>query len=68
VNLSRLEVDKATGGTYRFWQYTARKAVTNPKGTAFGIACKDLDEREYLYDWKGEERSVGCDYIEFSPL
>ena len=53
-----------------FWSYSARKAVTNPTGLLMpGVACKDLDEREYLYDWKNEEeRYVGCDYIEFSPL
>jgi hypothetical protein len=68
VNLSRFEPDKVEGVRYPFWRYTARKAVTNPNGEFLGRSCKGFDEAEYLYDWRGEEHALGCEYIQFSVL
>jgi hypothetical protein len=68
VNLSRFEADKQEGISYPFWKYTARRAVTNPNGVFLGTSCKGFDEDEYLYDWRSEEHSIGCDYIQFSVL
>lgn len=68
VQLSRFEPYKPKGSTITFWKYTAKKAVTNKQGSDWLVACKDMDENEYLYDWMSKERMVGCDYIEFSPI
>ena len=67
INLSRFERVQSSPGI-TFWIYYAKKAVTNPKGSVFmDMTCKDLDEKEYLYDWKEEkDLKLGCEYIEFS--
>lgn len=68
VELSRFEPESPKGKLV-FWNYIARKAVTNPEGSfAPGVSCKGLDESGYLYGWKSKEHALGCDYIEFSPL
>ncbi len=68
VQVSRFTADRQGG--YRFWQYYARKVVTNPDGVwlpgAPPILCKEQDQREYLYDWRSQERFVGCDYVKFT--
>lgn len=33
-----------------------------------GVACKDLDEEEYVFDWKSKDYTFACDYVRFSPL
>jgi hypothetical protein len=69
VQLSRFEPDRLKDSKLIFWKYVARKAVTNPQGSFFpGASCKGFDEGEYVYDWKSKEHSLGCDYVEFSPL
>jgi hypothetical protein len=69
VQLSRFEPEKLKDTSLVFWKYIARKAVTNPNGEFFpGASCKNLDESEYIYDWRSKEHSLGCDYIEFSAL
>lgn len=69
VQLCRLEPERSKDSKSIFWKYIARKAITNPQGSFYpGLSCKDLDEGEYLYDWKSKEISLGCDYIEFSVL
>lgn len=71
VQLSRFVSETPTPDIPSFvvWKYTARKAITNPDGTLqLGISCRDLDQGEYLYDWKDKDRQLGCDYIKFSPL
>lgn len=70
VQLSRFEPDKLKGSELVVWKYIAKKAITNRQGLAMpGIACKDLDENEYIFDWKPKTpHAVNCDYIEFSPL
>lgn len=65
VQLSRFEPVKS--GNITFWNYISRKAITNPKGTVFvNLSCGDLDQKEYLYDWRSQEQAMQCDYINFS--
>lgn len=71
VQLSRFEPEKTELGdsTITFWKYIAKKAITNPKGTLMGLgSCSELDEDEYMYDWRSKEHHMNCDYIEFSPF
>jgi len=69
VQLSRFEPESLKDSKYVFWKYIAQKAVTNRKGLLTpGMACKDLDEDEYVYDWRHKEHALGCDYINFSVL
>lgn len=69
VQLSRFEPESLKDSKLVFWKYVAKKAVTNRQGLLMpGVACKDLDEDEYVYDWRSKEHALGCDYIEFSPL
>jgi len=69
VQLTRFEPEKLEISSHVVWKYIARKAVTNPNGVLFpGTLCKNLDETEYTYDWRSKEYSLGCDYLEFSPI
>lgn len=69
VQLSRFEPEKMKDSKLEFWKYIAKKAVTNRQGLLMpGMACKDLDEDEYIFDWRSKEHALGCDYIKFSPL
>ncbi len=67
VNVSRWTPEIASG--IKFWRYHARKVVTNKSATiGLGMTCGDLDEAEYLYDWRSTEKQVSCDYFKFSPI
>lgn len=69
VQLSRFEPEKLKDSKLIFWKYIAKKAVTNRQGLFMpGMACKDLDEDEHIFDWRSKEHVLGCDYIKFSPL
>jgi len=50
-----------------FWNYFARKAVTNPNADLGLISCKMLDEREYKYHWQKRDPDLNCEYVEFNP-
>jgi hypothetical protein len=69
VQMPRFRPDVARGSTSTiFWQYVAKRATSNPEGTLLGgMACKDLDESETLYDWRSKPIALQCDYIEHSP-
>jgi hypothetical protein len=67
VQLSRFEADKTKFGL-TFWNYFARKAVTNPNGDAGLLSCKMLDEREYKYQWQKRDPDLNCEYVECSPI
>jgi hypothetical protein len=67
VQLDRFEADKTKEGP-TFWNYFARKAVTNPNADAGLLSCKMLDEREYKYQWQKRDPEFSCDYVEFSPI
>jgi hypothetical protein len=66
VQLSRFEADRQQGLT--FWNYIARKAVTNPNADAGLLSCKILDEREYKYQWQTRQPDLNCEYVEFNPI
>ncbi len=64
INVSRLVPEITTPGEKPyFWQYYARKVVTNPTADIVLMKCSDLDEREYLYDWRQQSIPLQCDYI-----
>lgn len=64
INVSRLtpEITKAGEEPY-FWRYYARKVITNPNADIVLMKCSDLDENEYLYDWREQSIPLQCDYI-----
>ena len=67
INVSRFE--RPTGSTFPVWNYRAKKVVTNPGGELMPrFSCSDLDEREFVYDWRSEEKFLNCNYIKFGPL
>lgn len=53
---------------HNYWNYTARKVITNPNGKMMGMECAKFDQDEYLYSWKTREIAMDCSYINFSPL
>jgi hypothetical protein len=54
---------------FKFWNYAAKKLISNPSGKGlFGFECKNLDEAEYVYDWKKQPIPFSCQYLEFSPF
>jgi hypothetical protein len=64
VNVSRFEMDADSG--LKFWRYHSKKVVTNKAGELMpGFPCSGLDEQEYLFDWRSEQRHLGCEYIRF---
>jgi hypothetical protein len=67
VQLDRFEADRTKDGPM-FWNYFARKAVTNPNADAGLLSCKMLDEGEYKYQWQKRDPDFSCDYVEFSPI
>lgn len=67
VQLDRFESEKATQGM-SFWNYFARKAITNPNANLGTLTCKMLDEKEYKYQWQKRDPDFSCDYVEFSPI
>jgi hypothetical protein len=68
VLLNRFEEVFSGTGKLKFWEYTARKAVTNPSGASFGMQCKDWDEGTYLYGWRARDLYLGCNKINFSSF
>jgi hypothetical protein len=68
VQLDRFEADKAKPAGATFWNYFARKAVTNPNADVGALCCKMLDEREYKYQWQKRDPEFSYDYVEFSPI
>lgn len=67
VQLDRFEADKGQSGI-TFWNYFARKAVSNPNANLGSLSCKMLDEREYKYQWQRRDPEFSCDYVEFSAI
>lgn len=70
VQLSRFERDG--DATFVWWNYVARKAITNPRGEIPLLgSCSLLDEETYTYSWRSGDaysRWAECDQIEFSAL
>ena len=67
VQLDRFERIEVGSSKSIFWNYIAKKAITNPnaKEGLFNLSCSGYDENEYLYAWNKREVSMECDYIEF---
>jgi len=64
INVSRLVPETTKPGDKPYlWRYYARKVVTNPTADVLLMKCSDLDEREYLYDWRQQSIPLQCDYI-----
>lgn len=70
VLTNRWELDDSDKSTkVKFWNYVARKVVTNPSGeTMFGMKCNQLDEGSYRYVWQSQEVGLDCRTVRFSPL
>ncbi len=72
IRLDRFSPEPSSTGMMTFWSYSARQVVTNPSGVwlpgAPDIRCSEIDQAEYLYDWRGREVQLSCDYISFSPI
>jgi len=69
VQLSRFVPEKLEDSKIIMWKFIAKKIVTNPQGSLFpGFSCSDLDQKEYLYDWRSQHLAPGCEYIEFSSM
>jgi hypothetical protein len=66
VQLDRFE--PANQSRFTFWNYIARKTVTNPSGRQLLMQCENLDEAEYVYEWKSRDIYMNCNYIKFSPM
>jgi hypothetical protein len=67
VQLSRFE--PVTMEKLTFWNYVARKAITNPEGQTglIPLKCSKLDETTYVYSWRSDEGLTwaDCEKIEF---
>lgn len=73
IQLSRFEIDQTSvgGSSYSFWNYIAKKTITNPKGTILPtLTCAaGVDQNEYPYTWREKSDSrLGCEYVEFSAF
>jgi hypothetical protein len=70
VLVNRWELDKSEDTKkYKFWNYVARKVITNPAGAGLlGMKCSDLDEGTYLYSWRSNDINIDCETIKFSPF
>jgi len=69
IQASRFVPDKNGGSMFTHWKYVSQKIITNKDGNLFpGAACKDFDEKQYIFDWKSKKYRFVCDYIEFDAL
>ena len=67
INLSRFEPDNSIDTSHPYWNYIARRAITNPNADFLsGTSCKAFEQNESLYSWRLKEYTTECDYIEFS--
>jgi len=68
VQLDRFEREESSTGGLFFWNYYAKKSITNKKGkTLLGVKCSVMDENEYEYNWRQPDpKYMGCEYIEHS--
>jgi hypothetical protein len=66
---NRWEIDTSESARkFKFWNYIARKVVTNPAGETFlGMKCSELDESTYRYVWQSQEIGLDCRTVKLSP-
>lgn len=71
VNVDTLEYDLSVNEgkpNDTFMIYTTRRIVTNPNGQLpFGQSCKSLDEHTFRFDWRTQESTLGCEFIDYGP-
>lgn len=68
VRLDKFELEAGVS-KIKFWNYIAKKSITNPKGKELLLSCNEFDEGEYIYDWKSQSHEyMGCGHIEFSAI
>lgn len=68
VQLSRFEPDKTSSGIV-FWNYIAKKAITNPNGKILNSSCSMFDETQYDYVWnETSPKQLDCSYMQYSPF
>jgi hypothetical protein len=64
--LERAKADFLGKDQTLFWTYHTRKIISNKDTKALAtFPCSGFDEREFFYDWKGDEKFLGCDYVKF---
>lgn len=70
VHIGTLEKAKIRGKLNKFglWNYISTKVVTNKKGENWPTKCSEYDEGEYRYNWRKDDKYLGCDYIKFSAF
>jgi hypothetical protein len=60
--VARFEKDLASKDV-TFWRHKTRRTVTNRSGSEDGLACSEINETEYTYDWEPKTAFKGCDYV-----
>jgi len=65
VQLDRFVPDKS-GTKISFWNYIARKAISNNSAKTWGDKkCTNIIESESKYDWRPRKLQLACDAISF---
>ncbi len=67
VQLSRFERAPKSDKASNYWNYFSRRAITNPKGSLFGLMkCSKMDQETNTYTYlEPSEANMKCDYIMF---
>jgi hypothetical protein len=60
--VARFEKD-LTSKDVTFWRHKTRRTVTKKSGSDPGLACSEINETEYTYNWEPKMVFKGCDYI-----
>jgi hypothetical protein len=60
--VARFEKD-LTSKDVTFWRHTTRRTVTHRSATEDGLACGEINETQYTYDWHPKTVFKGCDYV-----
>ena len=70
VLLNRWEIgDDTSAKELGFYNYVARKVVTNPGGQSFaGTSCAILDESKFIYTWQSRDVPFDCKNLKLSPF
>lgn len=68
--VNRFELDTSESASkFKFWNYVARKVVTNPAGELLlGVKCSSLDESTHRYVWQSQEVGLDCRTVRFSSF
>ena len=68
--VNRFELDTSDPASkFKFWNYIARKVVTNPSGELLlGVKCSSLDESTHRHVWQSQEIGLDCRTVKLSPF